>query len=295
MNSNFIDSESKLNYFERLIINNGSSPSLFIEQYLKGSGNELAQKFWSIKSSSRLCFDLYSWLCNEKGVSNFEFEKQLPKINIGKKQSSPPNIDVYFEYHDKIVFIESKYTEQDKWKYKNDKNLSRAYWDTNPEGYKSCKYTIEKRFYDNKFIADKFSYFCEQVQECIDIHKKEEKDKYSWFDPKQETCHLFGIIFYVINNGIKDKDIYLCNNVWECQNDSFIIENSIVAEFKRLAENMLNELFKENNCKFKFEVNKIQDILSNGFMGFNFTEAKLFAKEEKVKDFIEENYQYRKR
>ena len=34
------------------------------------------KKFWSDRSSSRVCFDLYSWLCKDKEVKNFQFEKQ---------------------------------------------------------------------------------------------------------------------------------------------------------------------------------------------------------------------------
>ena len=78
-----MDKELKLQYFERLIAKNGTG-EYFIEQFLHGSGNELKKKFWSNTSSSRLCFDLYSWLCEEKGVKNFQFEKQLPAVKIGK-------------------------------------------------------------------------------------------------------------------------------------------------------------------------------------------------------------------
>jgi len=304
-----MDKLLKLDYFERLISDNHSE-SYFIEQFLEGSGNELKEKFWSPRSSSRLCFDLYSWLCNEPKVNNFQFEKQLPGVKTGKNRvSGVPNMDVYFEYDESdIIFIESKYTEKDDWKYKKDKNnkgkgyhLSEAYWTSG--GYKSCDWNIGQRFYDNPKIAEKFSEFCEEIQGLIDNKKQnqEEYSKYRWFDPKQETCHLFGIIFYVIQKRLENKRIHLCNNVWRCEDskDSFTMDDSIVGCFKNKAEKMLNDIFEGQNCTFTFEVNTIQDILSKGFKGFknfNFSEAKLFAKEDIVlKDYIEFHYTERKR
>lgn len=297
-----IDQQLKLDYFERLISDNNSE-SYFIQQFLNGSGNELKKKFWSPRSSSRLCFDLYSWLCNEPKVKNFQFEKQLPGVKTGRK-SGAPNMDVYFEYGKDLVFIESKYTEKDSWKYMNDEerdgyHLSEAYWGTNDNGYKSCKLNIGKRFYDHPEIAKTFSDFCSDIQLLINDKKRNPKENsmYCWFDPKQETCHLFGIIFYVLNNDIRDKRVHLCNNVWKCEDplDSFDMEGSIVGCFKEKAEKMVNDIFKEQSCTFTFEVNTIQDILSNGFMGFNFSEAKLFAKEDNVKDYIESQYTAKKR
>ena len=293
--------ELRLQYFERLIAKNGSD-RYFIEQFLQGSGNELEKKFWSNRSSSRLCFDLYSWLCKEKGIKNFQFEKHLPGILVGEnKTAGSPNMDVFFEKCDNVVFIESKYTEKSGWKYKDDKHrdgfyLSEAYW--GEKGYKSCRMSIGERFYDNPQIAESFRGFCEDIQKEINQRKEKEQKHFSWFDPKQETCHLFGIIFYVINNKIKNKNIFLCNNVYEIKNsDCFKIEGSIVEVFKKKAEKMLNKIFEKNNCKFTFEVNTIQEMLKNGFKGIDFTKAKMFAMDDEllVKNYIETNYQESKR
>ena len=73
------------------------------------------------------------------------------------------------------------------------------------------------------------------------------------------------------------------------------MDDSIVGVFKEKAENMLNDIFKVQSCKFTFEVNTIQDILSKGFMGFNFSEAKLFAREDMLKVYIERTYTVKKR
>lgn len=299
-----MDKELRLRYFERLIAKNRTgrcrnkrqSCEYFIEQFLHGSGNELEKKFWSDRSSSRLCFDLYSWLCKEKGIKNFQFEKHLPGILVGKNGTAgTPNMDAFFEKGDDVVFIESKYTEKSGWKYKDDKHrdgfyLSEAYWGEG--GYKSCKMSIGERFYDQPNIAELFRLFCEEIQIEIKERKENELEQYSWFDPKQETCHLFGIIFYVINNQIKKKNIFLCNNVYEIKTDCFEIKGSIVEVFKEKAELMLNEIFEENSCKFTFEVHTIQEMLENGFKGLDFPNAKLFAKDdESLVDYIKTHYQ----
>ena len=71
-----------------------------------------------------------------------QFEKHLPGILVGEnKTAGTPNMDVFFEKCDNVVFIESKYTEKSGWKYKDDKHrdgfyLSEAYW--GEKGYKSC-------------------------------------------------------------------------------------------------------------------------------------------------------------
>jgi hypothetical protein len=303
-----MEKELKLQYFERLITKNGSE-KYFIEQFLEGSGHELEKKFWSDISSSRLCFDLYSWLCKEEDVKNFQFEKHLPGVLVGvnkdgKKREAPgtPNMDAFFEIGDDVIFIESKYTEKSKWEYKDDKYkdgfyLSEAYWGEKKEGYKSCRLTIGERFYGYNKIAELFCAFCKEIQAEITKRKGDELNKFSWFDPKQETCHLFGIIFYVIQNGIKNKNIFLCNNVYEIKDsDCFDISGSFVEVFKEKAELMLNEVFKVNNCKFTFEVNTIQDMLQNGFKGKDFANARLFATHDvSLVDYIEKNYKAIKR
>lgn len=232
-----MDKELRLQYFKRLIAENRAG-EYFIEQFLRGSGNELKKKFWSDISSSRLCFDLYSWLCEEKGVKNFQFEKHLPGILVEEnKTAGTPNMDVFFEKGDDVVFVESKYTEKSGWEYKDDKKkdgfyLSEAYWGEN--GYKSCKMSIGERFYGQPNIAELFRLFCEEIQIEIKERKENELKQYSWFDPKQETCHLFGIIFYVINNQIEKKNIFLCNNVYDIKDsDCFKIDGSIVEVFKK--------------------------------------------------------------
>ena len=290
-----MEKELKLQYFERLIAPNNSK-KYFIEQFLQGSGNELVSKFWKDSSSSRLCFDLYSWLCNVQSVSNFQFEKKLNGVRISQnKTATPPNMDAYFEKEQDIFFIESKYTEKSSWNYMDENKkgyyLSEAYWKEG--GYKTCKLNIGERFYDKPDIAKQFISFCKSIQKEINERREKELKKYLWFDPKQETCHLFGIIFYVINNQLKNKHLYLCNNVWNCNKseDCFVLEDSLVGSFKDKAETMLNRILEKYECKFTFEVNTIQEILEKGFKGLDFPKAKLFAtKEEKLVKYIRRMY-----
>ncbi len=63
-------------YFKRLSTSysKGGKQFHFIEQFYSGSGNELLEKFWSPRSSSRLCFDLYSWMGSDP---DFDFKQDV--------------------------------------------------------------------------------------------------------------------------------------------------------------------------------------------------------------------------
>ena len=165
-NEKILGSDQMLKYFERLILPVGEKR--FIDDYLEGSGNELGLKFWSVNSSSRLAFDLYSWIIKEKSkVVEFQFEKKLPGVICTKSgPAGVPNMDVFFETKDDMVYIESKYLEAASLAYKGGSkpNLSKAYWDDNKHG----NLTLAQRFYGCEEIAKQFSDFCETIQEKID-------------------------------------------------------------------------------------------------------------------------------
>jgi len=80
-------------------------PSYFLFQYLNGAGNELGTKFWQPHSSSRMAFDLYSWLKTNDDALDFCFEKQLDGMKSG---GMGPNMDVFIETKDEVIFIEKK-------------------------------------------------------------------------------------------------------------------------------------------------------------------------------------------
>ena len=276
-----IDEKSKSDYYRRLTkVNKGRR---FIDQFLQGSGCELAEKFWSKNSSSRLAFDLYSW------IPNVVFEKKLPGVICSKAgPAGVPNMDVYIELSDRHLFIESKYTEKAGLSYTNgDKpNLSKAYWDKGIYG----GIPLAQRFYNNEPVARKFSNFCEEMQDFIDKNVKTNTHK--WFDVKQETCHLFGVIMFALNarkengsficneNYNLSKKITLCNVIWKMVGDDFNYHNSLPGHFKEKAEDLINDIL--GNC-FTFEIKTVQEVReSTDFYGLNFKDARSFELDNTV-------------
>lgn len=298
-------------YIKRLTtVYNKKEAKMFIEQYLQGSGNELKEKFWSRKSSSRLAFDLYSWMVNEDCTKDFQFEKKLPGVicsNHGPAGS--PNMDVFIETSNDIIYIESKYTE----KAKRDKNkhikyisedpkqseLSKAYWFNGKHGGLELK----QRFYNEKEIARLFSEFCYN-----DIYKliKNIEYKWTWFDVKQETCHLFGIIFALLQAGKYgneyrcepkelSKNVHLYNIIWD-ENDKIKCElgepNSFPNIFGNKAEMLVKkcvELKGVKGIEFNFEIMTVQSLMNeNDFFGFDFTKANAFGLDKSLHEQMEQ-------
>lgn len=285
-------------YYRRLTTPT-SKGDLFIDQYIQGSGNELNGKFWSKNSSSRLAFDLYSWIAEDKGILSFQFEKQLPGvICISSGTSGVPNMDVFFETHDTLVFIESKYTEpKASLKYKNG-DLSKAYWYDGKYG--RANFDLSTRFYHQEEVAKSFSAFCETMQKATIGNKR------NWFDLKQETCHLFGILFYVLCASIEGtsfscnldkarqvfngKKVVLCNNVWGLVGDSFEEkELPLVEKFKKESERLLNDIFNQLqiDCHFSFAFNKTQDIVgTTDFYGLDFSTAYSYGTPNRIGEIM---------
>ena len=143
----YLSKETRLEYFQRLIkpYTKKGETKYFIMQYLDGDGNELNKKFWSIHSSSRFAFELYSWMANDSRITDFSFEKKLMGLNEAKKG---PNMDVYIEKTNEAFFIESKFTEKTS---PTIDNLSEAYYlktseATNKRGLIG-KLDLEERYY----------------------------------------------------------------------------------------------------------------------------------------------------
>lgn len=158
MKGKYIPNEEKLKYFERLIIpyKFKGNQQFFIEQYLKGAGKELSGSFWNVKSSSRMAFDLFSWIVNSHNVMDFSFEYKLPRLQSGGES---PNMDVFIETSDEIIFIESKYSEKANLNYKNG-HLPKAYFSKEPHGKK--QWSLEERYY-NEIICDEITSFINDV------------------------------------------------------------------------------------------------------------------------------------
>lgn len=283
-----ITTEEKLSYYERLIMpyHEKGIQRFFIDQYLIGNGKELKSKFWSKNSSSRLAFDLYSWIAKEPIITSFQFEKKLPGVICSKKGTAGvPNMDVYFETKSDIVFIESKYLEKTSWKYKNG-DLSKAYWDNNKYG----ELDFGERFYGKTNIAKAFSNFCNNIQNSIDHFDNYAKEKWNWFDAKQETCHLFGIIFYLLN-ARKENQSYLCddkfkqskkihlyNIIWELESDDFEQNtDSFPVFFEKQAVKLVKTCLGDS-VQFDFIITTIQELLKEThFHGLDFTKAIAFG------------------
>ena len=278
-----ISKDLKIEYLDRLSTpyeKNGKQ-ECFKQQYLHGKGNELTKKFWSLTSSARLCFDLYSWMANDSNYIAIEFEKKLPGIKSGGREIHP-DMDVYFEKADGIYFIESKYTEKINNKnYK--KQLPEAYWNTN-DTYKNSKgkdttYPIGKRYHDIIIVMDAFLSFIEYIESIAKDQKQE-----SWFDAKQETCHLLGIVLFAIKEN-PQKTIHFLNVAANYCEDPF------AEKFRSKAEEMVREIFSELSIKvsFDYELTSVKDYFEKPLL----SEQIGYQTEITIEDLLKDKSRYK--
>lgn len=252
-----IDNTDKLMYLERMIqpYEKKNQKKYPILQFLQGDGNELSGKFWEKKSSSRMAYDLYSWMQNDSKALDFEFEFHLPGLKSGGKG---PNMDVFIETNDELIFIESKFTEKANLHYIESGYLRKAYYVDGTYGGKS----LIERFHDNQW-ANSFSVF------CIEWEKLMEKYGWhhgiDWFEPKQETCHLSGILLFLFaeenKKRVKSKKIRLYNIFWQMPGDEY---SQMEVQFCERAQVLINEIIAEKNpgiLDFKIDAFSVQDML----------------------------------
>lgn len=263
----YISVKEKLNYYERLIIPYKAKEQtrFFIEQYINGDGKELSKNFWNVKSSSRMAFDLYSWIAKCPIVIDFSFEYKLPRLKSG---GNGPNMDVFIETEDEIIFIESKFSEKANLNYKNG-HLPKAYYSEEPYGEKL--WSLYQRYYDYELICNEIIKFINDVDEFL-TGMPQKDSNCEWFYPKQETCHLIGIIFMLLGIGdkhnkhiqqsiLKGKELKFYNVFWKFDDDK---EDSYLAEFfKSRALELFDKIPEFNNVKFIYETLTVQDLLSN--------------------------------
>jgi hypothetical protein len=261
-----------IQYFQRLIASSTrtivgeATKAHFITDYLNGEGDELGGKFFSPYSSSRLCFDLYSWLGSPEYYSQgYEvvFEKYLPRLQLHK--SNPhPNMDVMIRRGDSLLFVESKFTETTKYPCKkkdsqNDFGLPISYSENldklSPEDLK----VLKERYYDNEEAAKGFHDFIVGINSFANGHHTEN----DWFDPKQESTHLFGILFYLLGNdkshsvqtdfGGAIKHVYFLNVVY-----GFDFKKSEMAkEFLKKGNALIKGLLKPSQPSISFDYGAI--------------------------------------
>lgn len=261
-----ISVKAREEYYRRLttpyVETKTGKPRLFIEQFLSGSGNELINKFWKINSSSRLCFDLYSWMADDQsfGATNIEFEKKLPGIISGGRQISS-NMDVFYETQDSIVFIESKFTETANNKnYRN--TVPEAYWKEEDEYHnnkgKLIRQPILERYSGNVEVKNAFVSFYNNIKKEAD-----KKGDTSWFDAKQETCHLLGIVSFLIKEN-PNKNVYFFNVA------ANYTKNEFACCFCDVANKTVHDLLNDCaiNVNFNYELCSVKDYFNkNGFTG----------------------------
>jgi hypothetical protein len=254
-----INKEEKLKYLEEMIqhYTKQNQKKYFIEQFLNGAGNELVDKFWELRSSSRMAYDLYSWMKNDANVLDIEFEFQLPNLQSG---GIGPNMDVFIETEDELIFIESKFTEKANLHYIDNGYLKEAYYIKSPYG--RSQMGLEERFYDNKW-AVRFSDFCTEWESLM-TKKGWHKGK-DWFEPKQETCHLSGILLFLFKPEnaarIKNKKIRLYNIFWEMPQDGY---SEMERQFCEKAQNLIEGIISDSKLDiidFKINAFSVQDML----------------------------------
>ena len=242
-----MDKTKQLQYLNRLMFEpyeGGGETKFFFFQFLQGSGNELLKKFWSKNSSSRMAFELYSPLVKDSEVKDFEFEYQLPALASG---GTGPNMDVYIETEDEIIFVESKYTETADLRYITESYLSPGYY-ADIHGGK----TLDERFRKYPYAED-FAKFCRKWQEIMDANESW-KESSDWFEPKQETCHLSGILFYIFDPKRralieKKKKIRLCNVFWAMDGDRM---SDMEQAFVKMANDLVRNIVNDNSAKYPF-------------------------------------------
>ena len=248
---------------------------LFIDQFMSGSGNELKEKFWSPRSSARLCFDLYSWMGEDEGFDDVEFEYKLCCLVSGGRRVYA-NMDVYYAVGNEVTFIESKYTETaDNRNYMID--LPEAYWKTSRE-YKSTsgkvvRQEILERYSKQRDVMDQFLAFIGDISEELN-----KRGAVSWFDAKQETCHLLGIVNYILSDTL-DKEVEVVN----FHNVAANYEQDAFAEyFRSRAEEMVRNILKTRNLsiQFNYGLYSIKDF----FEKHGWLDRKAYATDLKVRD-----------
>ena len=261
-----IDRDLKIEYLKRLMFDSYEKKGItkfFIFQYLRGAGNELNDKFWSEHSSSRMAFELYSGLARDNAVEEFEFEKQLKGPKSG---GMGPNMDVYIETVDEIIFVESKFTENANLNYINNSYLSPAYWSNAEYGRK--KMLLEERL--DRSFAKPFARFCREWEEEMKKNGWRKKGAIDWFEPKQETCHLSGILFFLFDKENKEliakrKKVRLYNIYWDLGNEGKSdMEKTFIAKANSLIKDIISLNNEElNGLDFKIDAFSVQEMLAN--------------------------------
>lgn len=259
---NYVSDLIKSDYLKRLqtpYTKNGKT-KCFYEQYSNGSGNELHDKFWSIYSSSRFAFEMYSWLAFDRRAKDIEFEFKL--IGIGNSSRGVPNMDVFIELPDEIIFIESKLTECYKQAIDCD-SLPGAYWkeigdpDALTTDGKPLGSTLLSRYQNDSEALSKFINFINKFKDELDS-LYEEKRPSCWMEFSQEIKHLYGIYFYLKKHPeFHNKKVSFFNIYFDLEDEI----NPVIPEFFREGQSMMNKLLEKFNVSFTYSPKTAQQVV----------------------------------
>ena len=253
--------------------------TIFEEQYLKAEGHELDGKFFSPISSSRLCFELFSWMAFDGNIEDIEFEYFLPGLKSVHGYVVPqPNMDVYYENED-INFVESKFTEQS---YNKKEDISKNYYDYYLDGNNNIGENVLEvcniRFDGNLIFAKHFIKLVNEILEYGEEHKL--LNKKDWFDLKQEITHIFGIGQYIYKFR-PTKNIKFTNLVYLFDNGVSLLAK----HFRALAVNMMNIYINELELPilFFYDFKYMQDYVHELILN-----RRAFASNKRIKDIFKE-------
>lgn len=274
-----IESSLKCEYIRRLgnPYTKKGKQKFFLDQFASGAGNELNGKFWNEKSSSRFAFDLYSWMAYDDSIIDFEFEYHLPGMKSG---GMGPNMDVYIETAKDVIFVESKFSEMANLHYIDNGYLSKAYYID--EAYGRSKMHLSERYYNYDF-ASQISDFCYAFEE--DMKGNNWHSGIDWFEPKQETCHLIGILLYLKKNEVylKGKRIKLCNIYYSLKNDK---STELYKAFEKRVSKLLEDIKSHlGGITIEFKSFSVQEMLNKNSL---LSETITFPKDiyERIKPYV---------
>ena len=273
MSQYITDNNILVAYYQRLTkpYTTKKKPRFFIEQYLNGDGNELAKKFWAKHSSSRLAFELYSWLVNADWVVDFAFEYKLKAIASSTKK---PNMDVFIETRDSVIFVESKFTEKPCQTF-TDKTLSPAYYLKDSVTRRNKEYSLSDRYYGNENVAEIISQF---IKGCI--KELPNKTKSCWLDYPQEIKHLIGLYLFLKDNPkLKKKKVYFYNICFH--EDSK--DTGDVKYFFESASDLMKILIGDN---FEYGHKSVQEVIDE--IQNNCSNVSAFGLDRKVLDILKD-------
>lgn len=280
--------DDKLAYIQRLMQPyQKSSREYFLFQYLEGDGNELKDSFWSVYSSSRFAFELYSWMANDDRVKEFAFERKLVGLRL-KGRPTPPNMDVYLEIDDRVIFIESKLTEEYTFaKFKISSSYYKKEGDIGDSG-KKINMSLVERYQNKEKIAEEFREFIERTTELLKNNAK--KVHKGWMEFRQEITHLVGIALTVAtsNGKYREKNIEFYNVYYEFGDE---IYGYIGKFFEEAQERMTNLLVKEGLCKgFIYRPISAQNLVAEKTLLEFKPDTKAYASNKTIGDILKEQF-----